>query len=50
MEIREAESPWALNYKQCAKKTIHGVPEDKVKMMLDNYENYTSIEDIKNAK
>ena len=26
IEIVETETPWAWNYKQCAKKNSHGVP------------------------
>jgi len=27
IEVKESDTPWAFNYKQCAKKNSHSVPE-----------------------
>ena len=50
MRIEEADTPWAFNYRQCAKRNAHGVPEDTCKRMRDNFEPCKNLDDIKNAK
>lgn len=50
IRIEQADAPWAFNFKQCAKRNNHEVPEQTCKKMLDNYETCNSLEDIKNAK
>lgn len=50
IKIQQADSPWAFNYRQCAKKNNHGVPEMSVKNMCDNYETFVSLQQIKTAK
>lgn len=32
-ETREPETPWRYDPEECAKRTIHGVPVEKIKMM-----------------
>ena len=37
VRVEEADTAWAFNYRQCAKRNNHGVPEDSCKKMRDNY-------------
>ena len=50
VEVKQPQTDWAFNHKVCAKKNSHGVPEDKIKIMRDNYEPFNSLEDILQAK
>jgi predicted kinase len=37
VQIKMPETDWAFNYKKCAKKNSHGVPEDTLKNMVNNF-------------
>ena len=50
VDIKEAETEWAWNAKKCSKKNAHGVPHEKCQMMLENYETFNSLDDIREAK
>ncbi len=50
VEIQPSDTDWAQDARQCAKKNSHGVPEDKIQQMLNNFEKYDSLEDIMNAE
>jgi predicted kinase len=50
VRIEEPETPWAFNYRQCAKRNSHNVPEETCRKMLDNYEPCKSVEEVKAAK
>lgn len=50
VRIEKPDTPWAFNYKQCAKRNSHGVPEDACKRMRDNFQICNYIDEIKNAK
>jgi predicted kinase len=38
VELLESNSVWAWNAEECFKRTVHGVPLDKIKEMLKKYE------------
>lgn len=50
VDIQTSDTDWACDARQCSKKNSHGVPEDKIQQMLDNFEKYTSLEDILKAE
>jgi NEDD4-binding protein 2 len=51
IKIEEPETDWAWNYKKCGKMNTHGVPEDKIKIMIDNFEPFIgNLDEIRNAK
>jgi predicted kinase len=50
VEIQTSDTDWAWNARQCAKKNSHGVPEDKIQQMIDNFEKFESLEDILHAE
>jgi hypothetical protein len=50
VELQESQTEWAWKPKQCAKKNNHGVPEDKIYMMKDNFEPVASLDEIREAK
>lgn len=47
--IFEAESAWAQDPVQCAKKTPHNVPLATIRKMSENY-NSICVEDVKNSR
>jgi predicted kinase len=50
VKIEEPDTDWAFNYKKCAKKNSHGVPEEALRNMCNNFEEFKSLEQIKAAK
>ncbi len=51
VKIQEPETDWAWNYKKCGKMNSHGVPEDKIKIMIENFEHFTgNLDEIRQAK
>lgn len=37
IEIKESQTEWAWNPSKCANKNTHGVPKDKIKIMIENF-------------
>ncbi len=50
VQIEEPETQWAWNHKICSKKNSHGVPEDKIKIMIDNFQTFKALDEIREAK
>lgn len=50
IEFREPQTEWAWNAPELAKRNTHGVPEDKIKQMIDRYDPNTDIDYIVNSK
>lgn len=40
-------TPWAWDVKECARRTVHGVPEDVIARMLQNFQGNTYQDDVK---
>ncbi|XP_044574618.1 NEDD4-binding protein 2-like isoform X2 [Cotesia glomerata] len=38
IEVLETNTPWAYNVNELARKNTHGVPKEKIRIMLDRYE------------
>ena len=49
VDIQTSDTDWAWDAKLCAKKNSHGVPEDKIQQMIDNFEKFNGLEDILKA-
>ena len=43
IEIREPETPWAMDVKTCFQKCSHGVPIQGIQRMKDNWKKTSSI-------
>lgn len=50
VKVQQSETDWAWNAKKCGAKNGHGVPTDKIQIMLNNYEQMKSLDDVRNAK
>ena len=50
VEIQEPKTEWAWDAKKCSKRNAHGVPKEKVQMMLENFETFKNLDDIREAK
>lgn len=46
----ESQTSWAKDPVECAKRCTHGVPEDRIKAMLDRWEEPLTVERCLNAK
>ncbi len=49
VEIVQADTPWAFDAEECAKKTVHGVPVDAIKSMLARWEKEVTVEKLLKA-
>lgn len=50
IEIREADTPWAFNAEELAKKNTHGVDQETIQKMLDVWEPNITVEDIERSE
>lgn len=50
VDIQTSDTDWAWDAKTCAKKNSHGVPEEKIQQMIDNFEKFTNLDDILKAQ
>ncbi|XP_033116107.1 uncharacterized protein LOC117116233 isoform X2 [Anneissia japonica] len=48
--IREPDTPWKLNSTQLAKRCTHGVPKDKIALLLQNYEPNMTVQKVMGTK
>lgn len=46
IEILEPDTPWFFKLNELAKRNKHGVPRDKLEIMLDRYERGISVDDL----
>lgn len=49
VEIMEPDTPWKFKEKELAKRTLHGVPEDQIRRMLERYEHNLTVAAIFNT-
>ncbi|WAQ99673.1 N42L2-like protein [Mya arenaria] len=50
IELMEPDTPWKFKPKECAKRTVHGVPLDHIQRMLDRYEQNIKIDRVASKK
>jgi len=50
IEIREAETPWRFDAEELAKRNTHGVTQDIIERMLENWEPNLTVEDIEKSE
>lgn len=46
IEIVEADTAWAFDAEECAKKTVHGVPVEAIKSMLVRWEKELTVDKL----
>ena len=50
IDIRQAETPWAFNAEELAKRNTHGVPLEIIEKMIATWKPDITIEDIENSE